>query len=230
MSHTVKRRDVLKASGVTGAGALVGLVEARDAGYGEVRLVEAGVEYDLLPDDRFRRVGVNGDPQYFLRESGDVVLRTPLPAEVERTFRESDTVVATGRIHAPPVQFVGLAPDRELTTRTAGVRVPTDRLKLAEPHVGPEISVVERGSDPVVTVAGERRRTTPGDRLEFALPTRTVRVETKELGDEPADVEGVSDHRVGQQLEFGEVAVEATPTVTVADHGRVSVLELGAVA
>jgi hypothetical protein len=223
MSDNFNRRGVLKAAGVTGSLVLTGNVQATDTGYGPVRLVEVGIEYDVENRGTYHTSNIDGNPGYFVDSQREaVVLYTPVLEDVARAFEAEDTVIGALDVVSTPARVTRSGPVREITT-IVQQRRPVKRLHLAEPHQPPEVDVRETGDDLVLVAEGGRVAIPYGTETPVELASRTVAARTFTVTDETVEIEAVPEHRWGPRTEYGSVEVEAVPTVTVKDHGELAV-------
>jgi hypothetical protein len=224
MNDNLNRRDVLKAAGVTGSIVLASNVQATDTGYGPVRFVEVGVEYDVESRGTYHTSNVDGNPGYFVDSQREaVVLYTPVLEDVARPFEARDTVIGALDVASAPTRVTRPGPVREIATGVVQRRRPVEHLHLTEPHQPPDVHVREAGGELLLVAEGDQVAISPDTETAVELAPRTVAARTFTVTDQTVEIEAVPEHRWGPRAEYGSVEVEAVPTVTVRDHGELSV-------
>lgn len=222
----INRRNVLKTVGVTSGLAIAGNVQATKTNLGPIRLVEVGVKYDLQDRNDYRRTNVDGDPQYFVDSQKRIVLRTPLPDSTKDIFKNNRHVVGSFEINSMPADIGGSDPMEAVTTTIAQQRLPTERVRLAEPHQLPQVEVHEENGVPVL-IAGDHHETLePGTSESYRLKSQRITAVTARLTDETASIEGIPEYRLGPKTEYDKIELNADPIVTVKDHGDLPVVEI----
>jgi len=227
-NNKINRRKLLKTTGAVSGFVFAGSVRATKTDYGAVRLVEVGVEYDLPERDDYQRTNVDGDPRYFVDPSQDRIVLTPsLPDHVERVFEVNDHVIGGIGVNSAPVSVTRSGPVRSITTDIGGGRRPTERIQLVDPHQPPSIRIQQgAGGKLTLDVENSRRTLKIGIDERFQLDTRSVTALTAKLTDRTADFDDIPEHRLGRITEYGEVDVQAVPTVSIKDYGEMSVVRI----
>lgn len=227
MTDSVNRRDVLKAAGATGSLVLAGTVQATNTGYGPVRLVEVGLEYDLPDGHSYHGTNIDGHPGYVVDErERRVVLPPNRPDTTDATFAGADAVVGTDAVRSAPVRVTSPDPTPTLTTGVVDHRRPIKNVHLVEPVVEPTVAVRDASDGLALLANGDRVRLEPGTERSLDLDPVTVVAETFHVTDEIVELPGVPDHRQGPRTDYDRVTVEAKPTVHVRDLGDLPVVEV----
>lgn len=218
---TIDRRTVLKSVGV--AGALTGpqvvraSVDERDT----VRLVEAGVVFDVPDGHPYLRFTTDGRPTYGV-DRDRVLLSALVDRSVRRTVLDNDVLVNADGVGAPPA-----ATDAGATTSLPTALDSRHRTRafvtLDEPVEPPRVEVSRRGDGFQVAGSGFTERLTPGTTIERRLDPRPVTVRTERVLDERVDNESVPPAERGLKTERGTVTVDAVPTVVARDYGELTV-------
>jgi hypothetical protein len=226
MSETPTRREVLKATAVTGT---AGTIIARRAGATSaptVRTVEAGLYYDLEIEDNYSWSRLDSRPQFTIDDRRkELVL-----ANRTSKSRESNIIDAGALFDEQPVQksqSATVGPSNrqvetlptELSTRMR----PMEGVSLSSAHRLPQIRTERNGETPRIMLPSGTVELESGTNQEIQLDTQTVEVTTVRVTDEKVPIEGRPEHRWGPKREYDSVEVEATPVVKVVDHGNLTV-------
>lgn len=214
MSDDPTRRRLLRSAALAGSVAAVGPTVAGDDGR-SVRLVEAGIRYDVPDGEEYDRVHVDARPQYTVRpRARELVASDPAALETDGSIASGRTTIDGA---GEPVRLLPTA----LTSRKrvrAGVA-------LAEDHRLPEVVLEPDAAETTVDVpSGDRFDLPKGSAREIALPSETVAVRTRAASDERATVRSAPAWHAGRVQEEGAATVEAVPVVAITDHGDLSVV------
>lgn len=222
MTEQTTRRDVLKAAGT--ASALSGFALTATASEGHrVRVVEAGIRFDVPPNDNYDGIHVDSHPPFTIdaKERKLIVLNSASSATRSRIHESTDllderSADANDEITVGPRDGVLLALPTELSARMrvkravqldSPVRIPTVTL-----NPGPNSAMLNvESKEPVKLAVGERS--------ELRLDPVTAQARTSRVVGE-ATVEGVPEFMQGLERERDSVEIEATPIVEAINHGE----------
>lgn len=228
----VSRRTVLRRASAAGAGATIvageGLALDDSSSVGTLQFADVGVEYTIEGDVRPPRADDCVHPQYDVVDGEEVVFYTEAMKEpwLDRV-RGANDVVAGLRPNAVPANEVPLMENGFLPTTLGEGLHPRRGVIVKETHSPPAPRVVRAGDKLVVRTRGPAVKVAPGEE-------RTVELETREVAArryERQPTEGTSEKVPGKTIENGAKYVatteplDATPTLTVRNHGEVTVHE-----
>lgn len=224
MTDTPTRRQVLHGISTTGAVAMLGTAGA--AGQRpSVRLVEAGIRYDLPVRSDYDRVHTDSRPPYTVDEEADRLLVLPRAAKAVESTLATDGVVderasgADEQVHVvePHVRTRSLP-----VSLTARKRV-VDSVRLADDHALPTVTLHWNENGAAATVQSGGRIDVPaGGSKTVELAPESVDVRTVTKLDERRENDHVPDDRLSLKTEYGAATVEATPVVEFVDHGTLT--------
>lgn len=220
---TTDRRDVLKAIGtVSMAGGLSTVAAAAD----RVRVVEAGLRYEVPDNDDYVEVHPDSRPPYTVNdERGRLLVLNTASARDRSHIRGASELanersVQTGaRVRVGPRDGKLDGLPTSLTARMRPKRV----VNLDSPVRAPTVAVHPNADGVVLEV--ESRGTTDlpvGERTTVSLdPLRATARTTHVVGE--ASVDGVPDHMQGLERRYDSVEIEVTPVVEAINHGELQV-------
>lgn len=219
----IDRRTVLKSVAFAGSVGSPGLVTGDLIDRGSVRLLEAGVVYDVPDDHSYAGYRTDGRPSYAVDAHGDRVLLSPLTdVTVRRTLLDNSAVVNASKVTSPPAT-VENPPETSLPTALDRQLRVTSGVTLDEPFEPSQLEIDRQGSEFFVSGSGFTDRLTPGTTVERCLEPLRVTVKTERFLDEQVDDESVPPAERGLKMEQGTLVVDATPTVFIRDYGELSV-------
>lgn len=227
----VGRREVLRSVGAAGVGgAVIGgarLAEAEPTGHAPTRTVDVGVQYELPDGPDYFATEVDGDYLYTVEPGERVVVHRHVPDRVDDLFEQQHTVFGAVDVHAPPERISGPKVQR-VPTELSRNRIVRRSVSLAEPIRPPTVVARARGptQEPMVVVEGDRVTLSSGERRRLELDPVELTVTTRHETDEVVAVEGVPEHEWGVKTEFDSTTVQAVPTVTLKNHGKLDVAKL----
>lgn len=195
--------------------------------FGSVRLLEMGLYYDLNTDHEYFKVNIDRtNPFWVNRTIGQMNVRQRLSGRIAEKVEANDILVGADSLRKPPVRITRNDSVHGLPTGLRQGRVPSESVVLEEPHNAPTITVQLRSQTPVVDIDGYEVRTTPGTDKEVELEPTSIVAQTEVVTDEIVEIEGVPEEDWGPRIEFGSVETNATPIVTITDHGELPVVLL----
>lgn len=226
MTDAPTRRDVLRR---TAAATTVGAATSTQVSAepdGRLRVVEAGLRYDV-PDEPSLQTGhVDSRPPYTVNAAGDQIL---VDDDVRSEFTED--ALRKGALAAEVPTALGTR--RELGDETRLTELPvglTSRMRsrgyvsLASEIETPAASVMPTGEATKLVVAGERtRRVEAGSSVTIELDPETVTARTVRVG-ERVDRPDIPNYQRARQLDFDTTRIEVTPVFELVDHGRVDLV------
>lgn len=225
MTQETTRRDVLKIAGT--ASAVSGLALTATANEGErVRVVEAGLRFEVPDNDDYERVNPDSRPPYTVDETERklVVLNTASPADESRIQETGDLLDerSAGRadeVAVGPRDGQLKALPTELSSRMRVKRA----VQLDSPVRAPTVTLRANTNAPALSVEGEGVvELGIGERTEVRLDPVTAEARTSHVVGK-ASIEGVPEHMQGLKRERDSVEVEATPVVEAVNHGELVV-------
>ncbi|MFB6177595.1 MAG: hypothetical protein ABEI99_10705 [Halobaculum sp.] len=223
--HTT-RRDALRAVGAVGL--MSGLSTAATAEAPTVRVVEAGLRYELSVAESFDTVHPDSRPPYTVNEGrGELLLLNTASRADRRAIRgapelANERSVRTGTTVRVDPGEVGALPT-ELSTRMRA----KEAVVLTEQLRTPRVTARPTADDVVLTAEGAgRRRLSSGERTTVALDSVTATVQTSRVvGEADVNDQDVPDFRIGVQREYGSRTVEVRPIVEAVNHGTLTVAQ-----
>lgn len=220
------RREVLKAVGAAGGLTLVAprSVRAMSTDFGQKRLVEVGIEYDV-PDYNYHGTKHGGSPVNFADEAEEQMVHYPMLPRLARIIERNDFVVGATTIEGPPFEMGGQGTS-SVVIEMSGYRRPVRSISLREPHRPPKVEVHVVDDEPIVIIPGRQFKLSEGQSESIELETQTLATREQRLTDERASVKGMPDHRVGFERKLEPITVEATPVIKVKYYGALDVKRL----
>lgn len=221
----LNRRTVLKSTAVTGVTGTV-ISSTRASSEQTIRLIEAGIRYDLETTDDLSTVQLDSRPRFTvdtdrielvvgddistawvdkIRQTAGLVAEQPAAVGESVAARDSERQVATATT--------------ELSTRMRPMR----GVVLAEPTEYPRVKVQRRSATPRLIVPGAGTfELGPGTDREIELSTTTLQAQTVQETGEPTEWEDLPEHLWNAERTYGSETVQATPVVRVVDHGELT--------
>lgn len=227
MMEETTRRDVLKIAGT--ASAVSGLALTATAEEGKrVRVVEAGLRFEVPENDEYDRVNPDSRPPFTIDETQRklVVLNTASPADTSRIRDSSDLI---GERSASSADEVAVGPQdgtlKALPTELSSRMRVKRAVQLDSPVRIPTITIHANANAPALNVEGEGAiELDVGERIERRLDPITADARTSRVVGQ-ASIEGVPEHVQGLKRERDSVEIEATPVVEAVNHGELVVEE-----
>lgn len=222
MREAFTRREVLKAVGVAGGLTGCGAADAGTTAVGTTRFVEVGISYDLKAGTRVPTGHRETEPDYrFDPDRRRIVLPDRVPETAVERFRGGFAVAANDGLEPGP-RDVEPVRGRRVVISVDGGR-PLGSVSLTAPHEQPTVALERRGRRAVLLTEEGDYELRESDTLAVELPPRTLRVRGLEYADEVPEGTGARRGELTAPPEPIAVEVEATPTVSVADHGEIGV-------
>lgn len=224
MSETPTRRQILQSISTTGAVAMLGTAAGAAPGP-SVRLVEAGLRYDVPERSDYERTHTDSRPPYTVDAAENRLLVLPRAAKSVEQQLDADGVVdervagAADRVHVvEPDARTGSLP----VSLTGRKRI-MDVVHLADDHRLPTVTLHWNANGTAATVQSEGRvELAAGESKTIELEPETVDVRTVTKLDERRESDHVPDDRLSLKTERGTATVDATPIVEVVDHGTLA--------
>lgn len=225
MMEKTTRRDVLKATGA--ASAISGFALTATASENQlVRVVEAGIRYEVPPNDSYDGVHLDSRPPYTVDtdERKLVVLNTASQSTTSR-IRESTNLLDEMAIDSGDETSVGprdgtlSALPTELSSRMRVMHA----VSLVSPIRVPTVTLHQNANAPVLNVESEGVVELPvGERTEVRLDSVAAEARTTHVVGK-VSIEGVPEFMEGLKREQDSVEIEATPVVEAINHGELVV-------
>lgn len=229
MTHNIDRRKLLKSAVASGPAILFGpsSVSAEPEEFGSVRLIEAGVRYRLEEDHEYFAISSEGESGYWVDSwENQINIKPTLPEAALERFKSNKLLVGSRTVSNPPVQVTQTDLIPGLPTKLRNGRMPVESVVLAEPHQPPAVSVNTNSATPIIRIEDQMIHSEPGLGVEIELDSTRVVVQTEIVTDEIVEIEGVPKDEWGPKIEFGKVETEATPIVSITDHGVLPIVKL----
>ena len=227
MKDILTRREALKAIGVAGSLTTTGVLTDQQTPYGTVRLIEAGIEYDLPNGYNYNTYHLDGQPMYHVGADGTrLFLTRSAPASVRRLFAKSDVITSGDRVTGTPGVLTNTRPTKGVTTKLASGARPVIGVALAESHTKPTIEIRRLDQTPVIATKTVEKEVTSDLETSHSVKPREITAETRHVLDERVDDESVPMHERALKTEYRDVQVEAVPKVRIRDHGELTVMDV----
>lgn len=226
MTDNPSRRQVLRGVSSAGALAVFGTAGASAAGDPSLRVVEAGIRYDVPDRDDLERYHVDSRPQYTVRANQNELQLTSRASEELASKLDGGAFVdeqsagtgASTEIHGSNREV------RELPTALSARMRVMEQITLESPIRLPTVTVHANANGAAATVESKGRiDLETGSRTTVELDPVSVSAKTAVTTDEVVPLEGVPEHLWGPTEEVGTAEIQATPVVELVDHGELTV-------
>lgn len=222
MTDKTTRRDVLKAAGT--ASAMSGFALTATASESQrIRVVEAGIRFDVPPNDDYDGVHIDSRPPYTVnsKERKFVLLNNASPSTTSQirdstSLFDERTVDSGDEVSVGPQDGTLSALPTELSSRMRVMRA----VGLVSPIRAPTVMIHQNANAPVLNVESEGVVELPvGERTEVRLDPVAAEARTTHVVGK-VSIEGTPEFMEGLKREQDSVEIEATPVVEAINHGE----------
>lgn len=221
MNGQKSRRQLLRT--VASSSAIVTLGASEVAAKLSVRLVEAGVKYEVPERSDYDGIHIDSRPPYtvdhdnnnlVISESSDVLQEDQSALIDESEAKEMSSVEIGGsgkQVKAIPVSL------------SSRLRV-MNAISLTSKHQLPTVTLHWNGESVTANIQSKGEiELSPGATKQVSLEEENVEARTIRVTDEIAEIEGIPERALGPKREFGSVDVNVTPVIKMVDYGELTV-------
>lgn len=223
--YNISRRSMLKSAGSIVAFGAIGSVPASAQKSSQVRLIEAGVTYNVPERDDYKAYHHDSTPQYVVDPDEDTLTILPEMTEsLQQKLGRGSTVAAGKNVSKGPGTVVPAQDTTQIPVRTGSKLQPSSTIQTDSSVTLPEVALDSSESRPQMSINGQQVQAE--GLTQVSLSPQTVELKTRTVLDERVDNDQIPPEQRALKTVEGSVTVDVVPEVAVRDYGTLDIAEL----